>query len=140
MKLTSILFAFSALLLSTVHIIEVEAAEVSDTNGKIPSYLQRIGISPFDNNLPIYLDKRSIKRVSDNSYIYTTIVGIDSRKSEIDYIVNCNDISNVRLLRTRSYNRKEEISNIEQVDKLVDADFQGADNSDRYNANKIICN
>ncbi|BAZ09035.1 hypothetical protein NIES4071_08410 [Calothrix sp. NIES-4071] len=137
MKLTSVLLGFSALLLSTVYIKEINAAEVKES--KLPSYLQQVGISLFENNLPIYLDKRSIKKISDNSYVYTTVIGIDSRKSETDYVVNCNDISNVRLLRSRIYNKNEEVSDIEQVDKLVSADFQGTGDSDRYNANQIIC-
>ena len=145
MKLTSVLLGFWALLLFTVRIIPVDAVEVSNrhnnfvTKNRIASSFQKIGISLFDNNLPIYLDKRSIKRVSDDSYVYTTVAGIDNRQSETDYMVNCSDISNVRLLRSRSYNKNGEISNIELVDKLVSADFQGVDNSDKYNANHLVC-
>jgi hypothetical protein len=138
MKVTSILFGFSALLLSTAYMIEVDAAEVMEKS-RLPSYFQKIGISLFDNNLPIYLDKSTIKKVNDNSYVYTTVVGIDNRKFETDYVVYCDDISNVRLLRSRIYNKNEEISDIEQVDKLISADFQGTDKSDRYNANQIVC-
>lgn len=155
MKFTSILFGL-ALLLSNVHVTKLYAAEVSDkpdgdslkinrnyhsvmSQREVPSFFQAIGTSLFDNNQPIYLDKRSIKRVSNNSYVYTTVIGIDNRKSETDYIVHCDDISNVRLLRSRSYNANEKVSNIELVDKLVSADFQGVGDSDRYHANQIIC-
>lgn len=121
--------------------IEESFSQISNlmNQNTIPPYFKKVGISLFYNSLPIYLDERSIKQVGERSYVYTTFIGINNRKSETDYIVDCREINNVRLLRSRYYNNNQEITHIELVDKLVSADSQEPSDADKYNANRIVC-
>lgn len=103
----------------------------------VPDYLQEVGQSPF-YELPVYLDQRSILQLEDNLYRYRTIIGVDTRESESDLIVDCDNADQVRIVRVRYYDEAGQVSEVEEIDQVQSVSPEPPDTA-KYNANQSIC-
>lgn len=114
-----------------------QASQIIGSSDSVPDYLRTIGESPFYNQ-PVYLDERSILQLEDNLYRYRTIVGVDTRESESDLIVDCSNPNQVRIVRVRYYDDEGQLSEVEEIDQVQSVSAEPP-NTAKYNANQLIC-
>lgn len=107
------------------------------SSDSVPDYLRTIGESPFYNQ-PVYLDERSILQLEVNLYRYRTVIGVDTRESESDLIVDCDNPNQVRIVRARYYDENGQLSEVEEVDQIQPVSPEPP-NTAKYNANQFIC-
>ncbi|WP_346292831.1 hypothetical protein [Sphaerothrix gracilis] len=103
----------------------------------VPEFLTFIGESEYYAQ-PIYLNTDSVESVADQTYRYTTRIGITSPEVESDLIVDCSQPEQVRWLRSRYYDRGD-VSEVEEVDQVQPLSPEGT-NADKYRANQLVCN
>lgn len=104
----------------------------------VPSSLTAVGESAYYEQ-PVYLDEDSIREVEPNQYRYRTHIGLNAREAESDLSVNCENPSQVRIIRTRYYNESNQVSEVEAVGETQTVADQPP-NTALYSANQIICN
>ncbi|MEC4892348.1 MAG: hypothetical protein SAL07_04250 [Oscillatoria sp. PMC 1051.18] len=97
-------------------------------------YLE-IGDSEY-YGMPVYLDSQSVNPLDNNSYKYTTLVGLNNRESEVDAIVDCNDTSSLYLLEARYYDNNGNLEETEILNRQQQLNL----NNPNYNANRTVCN
>ena len=103
-----------------------------------PGELQEVGTSVYYNQ-PIYLDLGSIEPVTASTYLYTTLIGRSVRLSETEYQVDCQNLENIEVLRSRYYDRDGDLQELELVNKTVPVDRSSPFATQRYNAVQYVC-
>ncbi|MBE9059702.1 hypothetical protein [cf. Phormidesmis sp. LEGE 11477] len=102
--------------------------------------LREVGASAYYNQ-PVYLDFGSIEPVpsSTDTYFYTTLIGRPNRLSETEYQVDCQNLENVQVLRSRYYDGDGDLQELEVVNKAVPVHQGSPFAAQRYAAIRHVC-